>query len=220
MADFAILFDMDGVIVDSNPFHKLALDIFLGNKGFYMTEEERKTRLYGRANKDWINDLYHGKLNEEELLNLGREKEAIWRELYQHDIQPVNGLKEFLDTLVQAKVRFCIGTSAPVENVDFTLDKIGFAHYFSTVLHQAHVKVGKPHPEIYINCAKTLGMKPENCIVIEDSLAGVMAGKAAGCKVVGITTTHTVAELHNTDYNIKDFNDLSLAICNKLVAAV
>lgn len=215
--NFAVLFDMDGVIIDSNPFHKLALDVFLADKGFHLSEEERKKRLYGRANKDWINDLYDGKLNEKELLALGTEKEEIWRELYKNDIKPVAGLKEFLDKLVKNNIPFCIGTSAPPENVDFTLEKTGLKSYFSTILHQDHVKIGKPNPEIYINCAKALGMKPENCIVIEDSLAGVKAGKSAGCKVIGITTTHTVDELEGIDYSIKDFTELNVETLKSVI---
>jgi beta-phosphoglucomutase len=217
MADFAILFDMDGVIIDSNPFHTKALDIFLGEKGFQLTEEEKKTRLYGRANKDWINDLYNGSLNDDELLKLGTEKEVIWRELYKNDVKPVKGLQSFLDKLISENIPFCIGTSAPVENVNFTLEKLGFEKYFKTILHQAHVKKGKPDPEIYINCAKALHMNPENCIVIEDSLAGVKSGKAAGCKVIGITTTHTKEELIGIDYCITDFEELNLEICKKLM---
>ncbi len=217
MADFAILFDMDGVIIDSNPFHTKALDIFLKDKGFHLTEEEKKMRLYGRANKDWINDLYEGKLNDAQLLELGTEKEIIWRGLYKNDMVPVAGLQAFLDQLVANEIPFCIGTSAPVENVDFTLKEIGLAHYFKTILHQAHVKIGKPNPEIYINCAKALGMKPENCIVIEDSLAGVRSGKSAGCKVIGITTTHTADELAGIDYVIKDFDELTVERCRKLI---
>ena len=201
---------MDGVIIDSNPFHKLALDKFLGARGFILTEDERKTRLYGRANKDWINDLYEGKLNDQELLDLGSEKEQIWRELYKNDIQPVNGIIKFLDLLVTHNIAFCIGTSAPVENVDFTLEKTGITKYFKTILHQDHVKKGKPDPEIYINCAKALGFAPQDCIVIEDSLAGVKAGMSAGCKVIGITTTHTKEELEGINFVIEDFEKLTI----------
>ena len=207
---FGILFDMDGVIIDSNPYHKLALDKFLGAKGFYLSEEERKQRLYGRANKDWINDLYDGKLSEKELLDLGTEKEQIWRELYKNDIVPLKGIKTFLDTIKEKNIPFAIGTSAPYENVEFTLEKTNLQGYFNHILHQDHVKIGKPHPEIYINCAKAIGLPPEKCIVFEDSLAGVKSGKAAGCKVVGVTTTHTPEELEGIDMAIKDFEGLTL----------
>jgi beta-phosphoglucomutase len=216
LTNFSILFDMDGVIIDSNPFHKLALDQFLGEKGILLTEGERKKRLYGRANKDWINDLYGGKLTDKELLDLGTEKERIWRELYKNDIKPVKGIKKFLDLLVANSVPFCIGTSAPPENVEFTLEKTGLKSYFKTILHQDHVKKGKPDPEIYINCAAALNMPASQCIVIEDSLSGVISGKAAGCKVIGITTTHTPVELKGIDKAIDDFDQLSIADLQKL----
>lgn len=206
----AILFDMDGVIIDSNPYHKLSLDIFLKKYGFELSEDERKKRLYGRANKDWINDLYDGKLNNEQLLSLGSEKEEIWRELFKNDIVEVNGLSNFLEKLVANEVDFCIGTSAPPENVLFTLSKTKLYKYFKTILHQDHVVKGKPDPEIYLNCAKALKIAPQNCIVIEDSLAGIQAGKGAGCKVIGITTTHTADEMPNVDLVIEDFTELTI----------
>jgi HAD superfamily hydrolase (TIGR01509 family) len=217
MSQLAVLFDMDGVIIDSNPYHKLALDKFLGDRGFFLSEDQRKKRLYGRANKDWINDLYDGKLSDNELLTLGSEKEKIWRELYKNDIKPVNGLEPFLKNLQSNNIPFCIGTSAPYENVEFTLQKLHLGSYFKTILHQDHVKKGKPNPEIYINCAKALNTPPANCIVIEDSLAGVKAGKDAGCKVIGITTTHSKEELEGIDYCIQDFKELTVEILKNIL---
>jgi beta-phosphoglucomutase-like phosphatase (HAD superfamily) len=82
--------------------------------------------------------------------------------------------------------------------------------YFPTILDDSFVEHGKPHPEIYLKCAAALGYAPENCIVFEDSLSGVAAGKASGAKVVGVATTHTFEELKETDYVIKDFFGLDV----------
>ncbi|MDX2191563.1 MAG: HAD family phosphatase [Bacteroidota bacterium] len=205
-----VLFDMDGVIIDSNPFHKIALDIFLEKYGFNLSEEERKKKLYGRANKDWINEVFGGGLTEARLLELGSEKEMYWRDVYKNDIKPVKGLVQFLDLLKFNEIPIAIGTSAPPENVEFTLEKCQISSYFKVILNQDHVIKGKPDPEIYLNCAKSLNLPSSQCIVIEDSLAGVAAGKAAGCKVIGITTTHTKAELSHCDMIIEDFKGLEI----------
>jgi HAD superfamily hydrolase (TIGR01509 family) len=115
-----------------------------------------------------------------------------------------------LEALEKAGIPKAIATSAPRANVDFTLEKTGTGKYFKTILDEAFVSKGKPDPEIYLLTAKAVGLPPQNCIVIEDSLSGVKAGKGAGCKVIGITTTHTREELSDTDLIIDNFQNLQL----------
>jgi beta-phosphoglucomutase len=204
---FAFLFDMDGVIVDSNPAHKIALKKFCLEHGHDLTEDQLKEKIYGRTNKDWIPVVF-GEISAEKQKQYAREKEALFRELYKPTIKPLNGLVQFLRKLDEQHYERAIATSAPRENVDFTLDMTGTASFFSTILDESFVSKGKPDPEIYIKSARALGYPAENCIVLEDSLSGVAAGKAAGCKVVAFTTTHGEDELSNADVVIKDFRDL------------
>ena len=201
---FAFIFDMDGVLVDSNPFHKISLKQFCAKYGFELTEEHLREKIYGRTNKDWIPNVF-GKLPMEQIMKYQDEKEALFRELYKHDIKPVAGLVAFLQKLDVNEIPRAIATSAPRANVDFTLAKTSTESFFPVILDESFVSRGKPDPEIYLKTAEALGFKPENCVVFEDSLSGVSAGKAAGCKVVGITTTHTAAELSETDFVIDDF---------------
>jgi beta-phosphoglucomutase len=107
--------------------------------------------------------------------------------------------------LDELKISRAIATSAPRANVDFTLAKTNTGRYFSTVLDDSDVTVGKPDPQIYLKSADILGYKPGRCIVFEDSLSGVKAGKRAGCMVVGLTTTHTRSELVEADLVVDDF---------------
>jgi beta-phosphoglucomutase-like phosphatase (HAD superfamily) len=86
--------------------------------------------------------------------------------------------------------------------------KTSLSQYFPTILDDSFVEHGKPNPEIYIKCAAALGYPPSHCIVFEDSISGVAAGKASGAKVVGVATTHTHKELAETDYIIDDFTNL------------
>jgi beta-phosphoglucomutase len=207
MNDIAFIFDMDGVIVDSNPHHKIALKQFVEKYGYTLSEEALITKIYGRTNKEWISNLF-GELPKERLAELGEEKEALYRKLFENDIRPVKGLIEFLKKLDANKISRAIGTSAPRSNVDFTLSKTGTLPFFTVILDESNVTHGKPDPEIYIKVAAALNRPPQQCIVFEDSLSGVEAARRAGSKVVGITTTHTALELKDADIVIDDFSGL------------
>jgi beta-phosphoglucomutase len=207
MQKYAFLFDMDGVIIDSNPVHKIALRQFCEKHGHHLDEGQLRTKIYGRTNKDWIPVVF-GDLPKEKIEEYGQEKEALFRELYKDAIKPVEGLPDFLRRLKDNGFARAIATSAPRANVDFTLSKTDTDRYFETILDESFVEKGKPDPEIYLKTAKALGFEPGNCIVLEDSLSGVKSGKSAGCKVVAITTTHTPEELAEADLVINNFHGL------------
>lgn len=203
---YAFVFDMDGVIVDSNPYHKIALRQFCEKHNHTLTETELREKIYGRTNKDWIPNLF-GDIDHKLVKQYADEKEALFREIYAPHIESIPGLIEFLGDLQE--IPRAIATSAPIENVDFTLDKTGIRHYFEVILDESFVSRGKPDPEIYLKTARALNLPPGQCIVIEDSLSGVEAAKAAGSRVIAITTTHTKAEFPAVDLVIDDFRGLS-----------
>lgn len=208
MTSTAFLFDMDGVIIDSNPYHKISLLEFCKKYGHELDEESLRAKIYGRTNRDWITNVF-GVLPENQLQAYATEKESLFREIYAPHVKAHAGLHAFLEQLAQHNIPRAIATSAPRANVDFTLQHTGIGKYFETILDESFVTKGKPDPEIYLKTAAALGFDPKNCIVFEDSLSGVAAGKAAGCKVVGITTTHTVEELSGSDLIIADFEGIS-----------
>jgi beta-phosphoglucomutase len=203
----AFIFDMDGVLIDSNPFHKISLKQFCAKYGHDLTEEQLREKIYGRTNKDWIPNVF-GPLAFDQIMAYQDEKEALFRDIYKNDIHEVAGLTTFLKKLDEYNIPRAIATSAPRANVDFTLEKTGTATFFPVILDESFVTHGKPDPEIYVKTVNALKMTPGNCVVFEDSLSGVAAGKAAGCKVVGITTTHTREEHADTDLVIDDFRGL------------
>jgi len=203
----AFIFDMDGVLVDSNPIHKIALKQFCKKHGYDLSETDLREKIYGRTNRDWLLNLF-GNLNEETIRAYAEEKEALFRELYV-DIKPLDGLHSFLKKLEATGIPLAIATSAPRANVDFTISKTGITHFFPIILDDSFVTKGKPDPQIYLKSAAALGMPSGQCVVFEDSLSGVMAAKRAGCKVVGVTTTHTREELTETDLNIDNFEFLT-----------
>lgn len=216
MKSFALLFDMDGVIIDSNPAHKVTIQEFCQKYNKNMSDEAMRQHIYGRTNKEWIRHLFGEDLPDDQLKKYADEKELMFRVYYKKDIKPLPGLIDFLELLQVNNIHNAIGTSAPPENVQFVFENMDIKKYFRAVLDENSVTVGKPNPEIYIKAAKALGKDPQDCIVVEDSLSGVEAGKRAGCKVIGVTTTHTPAELHRADMIIGDFTSLTIADLEKL----
>lgn len=205
-----IIFDMDGVLVHSNPAHKKALQIFCDKYDKDVTESYLRNKLYGRTNKEWIPELF-GDINTEELQKLEEEKEQLFRELFVPEEHVVKGLYTFLDDAKAQDIPMAVATSAPGINARYILSRLSIEDYFAAILDSSHVTAGKPDPEIYIKAAKSLDKRPEACIVFEDSVSGVQAGLDAGAKVVGVTTTHTAEELRSCHLVIDNFNQMDRA---------
>jgi HAD superfamily hydrolase (TIGR01509 family) len=209
MKKFAVLFDMDGVIVDTNPAHKKAIFQFCDKYNKQLSDEELTKYIWGRTNKEWIRHLFGKDISDPQLKAYADEKELLFRTIYEPNIKLLKGLKAFLDMLKRNNIPMAVGTSAPPENVDFVFKHTGIKKYFDVVLDERAVTIGKPNPEIYLKAAKALNFDPADCIVIEDSLSGIESGKRAGSKVIGITTTHSDAELSHADLTAADFSALS-----------
>lgn len=204
-----VIFDMDGVIVHSNPAHKKAIQQFCKDHNQEVSETFMENRLYGRTNAEWIPELF-GELEPVRLKELASEKEQMFRDMFVPEDHVVEGIYSFLKVLKEQNVPMGVATSAPVENADYILSRLSIAHYFDVLLNSSHVSIGKPHPQVYLKAAKALDKKPENCIVFEDSLSGVKSGRAAGCTVVGVKTTHTRKELGDCSAFIDDFTEPQL----------
>lgn len=213
---FGIIFDMDGVLVDSNPFHKKALKHFARNHGFELSEAALREKVYGRQNKDWIPNLFNSSFTQDEIDVYAEEKEQHFQRLFEKSIGPVQGLIPFLNELKMNNVPRAIATSAPRMNVDFVFRHTSIGDYFGLVLDDSHVKRGKPDPEIYYKASDLLGFEAQECVVFEDSIAGVEAAQRAGCKVVAVLTTHTADEFENVDIAITDFSEITLMDIEKL----
>ena len=219
-APFAVIFDMDGVVVDNIPYHFDAWRQFAARYGLALSDDELTRYMNGRVAKEVLEYLFKKELTAEEVHRYTEEKEGVYRDLYRPHLEPTEGLLSFLETLRTESIPTAVATSAPYSNIDFTLGGTGTRPYFREIVDARHVKRGKPDPEIYLQAAGRLGMAPHQCIVIEDALLGVQAGLGAGMKVIGITTTHTAAELSNTHLVIADFRELSLPVLRQLIYRV
>lgn len=212
----AVIFDMDGVIVDNNPFHKKAWQIFCTKYHLEINAGDLIQNVWGRTNEDILNFVFQRNLSHEETLKYAAEKEALYRDLYKTEIKPVSGLLQFLESLKINNIRLGVATSALQDNLDFVLEHIPIRHYFSAMIEGSQIKQGKPDPEVYLKATKELNVSVENCVAIEDSFSGIKSAISAGMKVVGITTTHRKEELKMTNLVIKDFTEILYQDIEKL----
>ncbi len=215
-APFAVIFDMDGVIVDNMPYHRKAWVKFFEKYDPPINLEDFIQHM-GKSNEDLLTILFGSKITEEEITVLGEEKEALYREIYAPDVTPLPGFIDFLKVLKENHVKTGVATAAPRVNLDFLLEHIYVRHDFDVLIDDSEVNKGKPNPEIYLKASKKLGFEPKRCLVFEDSLAGIQAAINAGMKVIGVATTNPPEKMSNTDLVIKDFTEVSLEKITELM---
>ena len=213
----AVIFDMDGVIVHSNPIHKTTINEFCRKYGLEVSDQELREKVYGRTNQDWIPAVF-GDISQDRITELANEKEQMFRDVFDPKKHVVSGFVEFLDLLKEHEIKMVVATSAPAENAVHILEGLDIFGYFDAVLNSSHVSKSKPDPEPYLKAAKAVNVDSKDCIVFEDSISGVQSGLNAGAKVVGVTTTHTQEELSNCQLVIEDFSGLEVAEIEKLLS--
>ena len=197
-------------MIDNMSAHREAWREFCSRRGLNLTDAEFKQKISGRRNDQIIPSLFGANLSLEQITAYANEKESVYRELYKPKIKPVPGLLETFSQIKRLHIKLAMATAASKENCDFSLAALGLNNYFDVILGETDVKMGKPDPEIYLQTAARLNVGPDSCLVFEDSPAGVQSGKNAGMKVVGITTSHTEAELAKADLTVKNFSELEL----------
>jgi len=198
----ALIFDMDGVLLDSNPAHREAWSAY--NRTFGLeTTEEMLQGMYGKRNDQIVRDFFGAGLTDEEVMRRGAEKERLYREMTGPRLEQmlVPGLRPLLERFRQAPL--AVATNAEPDNVSFLLDGTGLRRFFRVVVDGSQVKRPKPDPEIYLCAARLLGVAPGNAIVFEDSPSGVEAARAAGMRVIGLRTTYV--NLPGTAISVDNF---------------
>ena len=202
-----IIFDMDGVVVDNHQYHFKAWMAFSERYNFELNSQIYRDKFNGKTNADLFKMIF-GDISQEVATKYADEKEGMYKKLYAEHMKAHTGLLDFLDYLKKHRIKIALGTSAPTENVDFTLDALKLRHYFEVIVDGPQVSKGKPDPQVYQLCALKLGLDPKSCVVFEDSLAGLESGERAGCKIVGVATSHEAYELKvKTDLIIHDFTE-------------
>ena len=209
----ALIFDMDGTIVDNMGFHTQSWITFFARRGRDIDADEFFRTTAGRQGKEIIRSYMGEDLQDEEVLQLNHEKEAVYRELYAPHRKAVEGFEDLIADARSQGISLAVGTAAPPANVEFTLDGLDLRRHFDTVVGATDVARGKPHPDVFIEAARRCGAAPANCIVFEDAPLGVEAARRAGMRCVVITTTlpaEAFAEFDNVIRIVSDFAELSV----------
>ncbi len=189
----ALIFDMDGTMVDNMMVHHRAWQQKLAEIGLNLTLEEVIANCHGK-NDEILQRLFGEKYNFEERDRISYEKEAVYREVFLKDLKLIDGLNDMLKTAFKMGIPMGIGTAARPENVDYVLDNLNIRHYFKAIVTSADVDKGKPDPSVFFMVADILGVKYSNCLVFEDSPTGAKTAVNAGMKAIILTTTHKAEE--------------------------
>jgi len=211
----AVIFDMDGVLIDNSEIHDKVWQMICRKYGKDISTKEIKI-IFGGTNKIFVSRLL-GINNEDEINAIAIEKEALYRKMFEETIQLPDGLLDFLNELKMSNIPMAVATSGPTENLNFVLDSLGIRHFFKVLIDESCVKKGKPDPEIYTISSEKLGLKPGNCVAIEDSVFGIQSALAAGMKVIGITTTFSAEIIKNAHLIINSFKEVNVERIKSLI---
>lgn len=206
----AVIFDMDGVICHTNPFHSKAFKLFFEKRNLFPTEEEFQDHMYGKNNGYILSHFLGRKIEGDELAELEFEKESLFRKIYEEHVDPIPGFLDFFHSLKSNGIKTCVATSAPFANLELIGGRLDLFPYLNSALASEQVTRHKPDPEVYLKTASNLALNPDQCVVFEDSYSGVSAAKNAGMKVVGVLSSHTIDQLPICDFYITDYLGLDV----------
>ncbi len=205
----AFLFDLDGVVVDSNGLHVDSWKEVARRHGFDCPDPDHIGKC-GLRTGAVIRDLLRWPVSEEDARRIGFEKEEIYREWIRADgIQAIPGVVDFLKEAQSLGIPCAVGSSAPRQNVEICLSALDLHGAFLTSISGDEVQRGKPAPDIFLKAAEQLCIVPAHCVVFEDAPAGVQAAHAAGMRALAVLTSHTPDELAAADALMKNFRGLS-----------
>ena len=204
------IFDWDGVILDSSRHHEESWERLAREEGKILPEGHF-LKGFGRRNVEIMKDMLHWSEDLNEIQRLSLRKEELYREVVKDwGIEPLPGVRQWLERLREGGIACGIGSSTEEKNVKLGLEILDLGMFFKTAVTAEHVKRGKPAPDVFLEVANRLGAIPERCVVFEDAPAGVEAGRAAGMKVVGVTTTHPGGHLEGVDREVERLDELSI----------
>lgn len=215
----AVIFDMDGVLIDSYHAHYRSWLEMAEPEGLSFTEAEFATT-FGHTSREIIARFWgEGRYDDAQIAELDRRKEAAYRKIIETDFPDMPGAVELLRSLRAAGFRLAVGSSGPPENVAMVLEKLDARELFDAVVTGADVRRGKPDPEVFLLAAQRLGVVPGNCAVIEDAPAGVAAANAAGMTSVGLLSTgRTRKDLVAARAVVESLDDLTPQLLHELIA--
>ena len=212
--EYGFIFDMDGVVIDSNPYHKIAWERFLDGQGYVYDDQLFEQTLSGRTGPTSLKLLFGDDLPEDQMERYLEEVDGNYQGLLRkmEKATPIAGVHDFISRVKNNGHRLALATSAPPLNIEMGLEKLGMTETFEIIIGKVDVSQGKPHPEVYQKAVDRLGLPAGNCVVFEDSKAGIQSARAAGLPVVGIASGHSKEELlrEGASLAVDDFRELQI----------
>jgi len=205
-AGFAVIWDMDGVLVDTRELHYLAWSQVLAELGISLTWETFR-EVFGMSNAGILKRLLASDTDPATLLQIAERKEALFRESARGRVRPLPGVRFWLEQLTRQGVAQAIASSGPMENIQMLVNELGITAHFAAIASGADLP-SKPNPAVFLAAAEALRMAADRCVVIEDSPAGVEGAKRAGMRCIAVLTTSTESALRAADVIVADLEAL------------
>jgi HAD superfamily hydrolase (TIGR01509 family) len=204
----AVLFDLDGVLVDSSRYHQIALERLGAELGVVVTESFHRAT-FGTRTRETLLRLLTPPPPDEELERLTVRKEALFREVARGNLVPLDGAVELVRALRTDGYRLAIGSSTVRANVLLTLEELGVLDAFDAIVAGEDVTVGKPEPEVFLKAAGKVDVPPSRCVVVEDAPQGVEAALRGGMRVVAVATSQPASRLADADRVVASLAELT-----------
>jgi HAD superfamily hydrolase (TIGR01509 family) len=207
-----IIFDMDGTIVDSLPYHYEAWKIFF-KENKVQNFSEKLNEYKGGGTLDLMRTVYGNQYSKKELKKMSEDKEKIFRKIYKGEIKQILGFKKFLDELKSKDIMVGLASNAIRKNVTMIINELEIYDHFDSIICGDEVINGKPNPEMFNETIDRFNINKDECLIFEDSLEGVLAAKNSGIKVIGITSSSSNKALTDAGcvMSISDYLDFKLS---------
>jgi HAD superfamily hydrolase (TIGR01509 family) len=192
---WAVIFDVDGTMVDNSACHRDAWLEFGKRNGFDITEEYYNSYIHSRSNERIMRRLCGDDVEHDKAWAMSMEKEVLYRQMYAPVMKEIGGLGELLQQLKTAGVMIAAASNSQKDNVDFVIDGLDLREYFDVIVHRDMVKIGKPDPTLFLMAVDKLGIDKSRCIIVEDSISGFRAADNAGMGYVVVTEGADAEEL-------------------------
>ena len=207
----AFIFDMDGTMIDSMPWHARSWVEFVARHGLKLDVSDILARTTGRTGTECMRELFDRELSDAECQALVHEKEEIYRAMFSDNFTEVAGFTAFAKAAVARGLKVAVGTAGDKGNIEFAMSRLKMDPLPLAIVGGDEGFSGKPTPAIFLEAARRIGIAPERCIVFEDAPFGIEAARRGGMRAVAVCSTHTAAELAGPHViaAVRDYNELA-----------